>query len=198
MIFGDSVETPIVEGSAILAEVGYPRNSEKLGFKAYKIPAAADGPAPPPVYTFQTEWKDDEVPVIKGKADFARGYVSSPLFVNGLVYRLTQAGGLIVNDAASGEIVYRKVTPLEPRTHYWDWAGCSASPTLAGKYIYLMDNQGHTLIIEPGKIYKEVALNFLQDSRDGGEQVQNVSSPIFEGARMYYRTPDYLYCIGSK
>ncbi|HET6248162.1 MAG TPA: PQQ-binding-like beta-propeller repeat protein [Tepidisphaeraceae bacterium] len=196
-IFGDTVETPIVEGSAILATVGYPRNADKLGFKAFKIPSSTDGPGPTAVYTFKTEWKDDEVPVEKGKSDFARGFVSSPLFVNGLVYRLTQAGGLIVNDANTGDIVYRKVTPLQPRTHYWDWAGCAASPTLAGKYIYLMDNQGHTVIIEPGKTYKEVAKNFLQDSKDGTEQVQNVSTPVFEGSRMYYRTPNYLYCIGG-
>ena len=198
MIFADSVETPIVEGGAILATVGYPRNADGLGFKAFKIPATTDGPPPKAAYTLKTEWNDDEVPVIKGNADFARGYVCSPLFVNGLVYQLTQAGGLIVNDAGSGEVVYRKVTPLEPRTHYWDWAGCAASPTLAGKYIYLMDNQGHTIIIEPGKTYKEIARNSLQDSRDGREQVQNVSSPIFEGGRMYYRTPNYLYCIGGK
>ena len=74
----------------------------------------------------------------------------------------------------------------------------AASPTLAGKHIYLMDNQGHTVIIEPGRTYKEVARNSLQDSTSQGEQIQNVSTPVFEGTRMYYRTPTYLYCIGSQ
>jgi hypothetical protein len=94
--------------------------------------------------------------------------------------------------------VYRKVLPLKPRTQYWDWAGASASPTLAGKYIYLMDNQGTTVVIEPGKQYKEVASNLLEESKDGKSQAQNVTTPVFEGTRMYYRTPGFLYCIGEK
>ena len=72
-------------------------------------------------------------------------------------------------------MVYRKVLPLKPRTQYWNWAGCSASPTLAGKYIYLMDNQGTTLVIQPGREYREVAQNFLAESKDGKEQAQIVS-----------------------
>ena len=88
--------------------------------------------------------------------------------------------------------------PLKPRTQYWNWAGCSASPTLAGKYIYLMDNQGTTLVIQPGREYREVARNFLAESKDGKEQAQFNSTPIFEGTRLYYRSPGHLYCIGAK
>jgi outer membrane protein assembly factor BamB len=124
--------------------------------------------------------------------------VASPLCVDGLIYRMTQGGGLIVNDAATGELVYRKVLPMKPRTQYGDWAGAAASPTLAGHYIYLMDNQGTTVVIRPGRQYQEVAINVLEESKDGKSRVQNVSTPIFEGSRMYYRTPGYLYCIGEE
>ena len=151
-----------------------------------------------PAYDFKLEWADDEIPADKQKSPFDRGYVASPLYVDGLIYQVTQGGGLAVNNAANGDLVYRKVLPLKPRTHYWDWAGCSASPTAAGKFVYLMDNQGTTLVIQPGKEYKQVAENSLAESRDGKEQVQNNSTPIFEGTRMYYRTPGYLYCIGDK
>ena len=106
--------------------------------------------------------------------------------------------GLLVHEAATGALVYRKVLPMKPRTHYWDWAGTSTSPTLAGKNIYLMDNQGTTLVIIPGREYKELASNLIEESKDGKDQVQNVSTPIFEGTRMYYRTPGYLYCVGEK
>ena len=58
-----------------------------------------------------------------------------------------------------------------------------------------MDNQGTTLVIQLGR---EVARNFLAELRDGKEQAQFNSTPIFEGARMYYRTPGHLYCIGEK
>jgi hypothetical protein len=86
---------------------------------------------------------------------------------------------------------------LKPRTQYSDWGGASASPTLAGKYIYLMDNQGLTIVIQSGRVYKEVSQNMLEESKDGKSQEQNVSTPVFEGTRMYYRTPGYLYCIGT-
>lgn len=197
-IFGDSVSTPIVEGGVLFASVGYPRNSEGLGFKAFKLPATADGAKPTPVYTFKVDWAADEVPVEPKKTPFDRGYVASPLFVDGLVYQITQGGGLIVNDANTGEVVYRKVLPMKPRTEYWNWAGVSTSPTLAGKHIYLMDNQGTTIVLQPGKEYKVVAQNLIEESKDGKSQEQNVSTPIFEGTRMYYRTPNYLYCIGEK
>ena len=109
---------------------------------------------------------------------------------------MTEGGGLFVNDAATGELVYRKVLPMKPKTEYWNWAGVSSSPTLAGKHIFLMDNQGLTIVLQPGRQYKEVAQNALEDQKDG-KQEQNVSTPIFEGPRMYYRTPGYLYCIGG-
>jgi hypothetical protein len=60
-----------------------------------------------------------------------------------------------------------------------------------------MDNQGLTIVLQPGRVYKEVAQNMLEDLKgDGKAQEQNVSTPVFDGGRMYYRTPGYLYCIG--
>ena len=199
-IFGDSVETPIVEGATLYASMGYPRAvAENVkGLHAFKIPGSLEGTKLISSTIFKTDWADDELPQDKTKP-FERNYCASPLFVDGLIYRMTEGGGLVVNDAASGEVIYRKVLPLRPKTEYWNWAGASASPTLAGKYIYLMDNQGKAVIIEPGRQYKEVALNVLEDfSKNGKEQTQCVSSPVFEGSRMYYRTPSYLFCIGEK
>jgi hypothetical protein len=61
-----------------------------------------------------------------------------------------------------------------------------------------MDNQGTALVLQPGREYREVARNFLAESKDGKEQAQFNSTPIFEGTRMYYRTPGHLCCIGEK
>jgi hypothetical protein len=197
-VFGDAVSTPVVEGNTIYTWVGYPRTNEAR-FSAFKVPPPTEAAKLTPAHTFKMDWAADELPVDKNKNPFDRGFVASPLFVDGLIYQVTQGGGLLVNEAATGKLVYRKVLPLKPRTHYWDWAGLSTSPTLAGTYVYLMDNQGTTLVIEPGKEYKEVARNVIEElTKDGKEQVQNVSTPIFEGSRMYYRTPGYLYCIGEK
>jgi outer membrane protein assembly factor BamB len=197
--FGDSVQTPIVEGGLIFARMGYPiAQGEGGSFKAFKIPASAEGGGKPsPAYVFKMDWAEDELPVDKKKNPFDRGFVASPLLADGLIYNITEGGGLFVNDAATGELVYKKVLPMKPKTEYWNWAGVSASPTQAGKYIYLMDNQGLTIVLQPGRVYKEVAQNLLEESRDGKSQEQNVSTPIFEGSRMYYRTPSTLYCIGG-
>jgi outer membrane protein assembly factor BamB len=196
-VFGDSVQTPIVEGDTIFARVGYPKNNDETkGFRAFKIPATTDAGKLTAAYTFKQEWGDDELVIDKKKNPFDRGFVSSALFVDGLIYQLTQAGGLLVNDAATGDLVYRKVLTLAPRTQYWNWAGTSMSPALAGKNIYLMDNQGHTLVLKPGREYQELARNTLEEF-NGKELVQSVSTPIFEGTRMYFRTPGYLYCIGK-
>jgi len=198
--FGDSVTTPIVVGNTIFARGGYPKiNGEKQAFGSFEIPPSTEGGKLTPLRQFQMDWADDELAVDKKKNPFDRGFVGSPLFVNGLIYQLTQGGGLMVNDAVTGELVYKKVLPLHPRTEYWNWAGCAASPTLAGKYIYLMDNQGNTLVIEPGRQYKEVAQNVIEElSKDGKSQEQNLATPVFEGTRMYWRTPGYLYCVGKK
>lgn len=197
--FGDSVATPVVEGDTIFAHGGYPKFNDKTkGLKAFKVPAGTDTGKLTVTCELKEQWGDDELAVDKQKNPFDRGYVSSPLYVDGLIYQLTQGGGLVVNDAATGAVVYRKVLPLKPRTHYWDWAGCSASPTFAGKYIYLMDNQGNTLVIQPGREYREVAHSHLAETANGKDQAQFNSTPIFEGTRMYYRSPGYLYCIGEK
>ncbi len=197
--FGDSVSTPIVEGDMIYAHVGYPRaNDTTKGFRAFKIPASTDTGKLTAAYSFKSDWAEDEIPADKQKSPFDRGYVASPLYVDGLIYQVTQGGGLVVNDATNGAVGYRKVLPLKPRTSYWTWAGCSASPTFAGKYIYLMDNQGTTLVIQPGREYRQIASNVVAESKDGKEQTQNLATPFFEGTRMYYRTPSHLYCIGDK
>jgi outer membrane protein assembly factor BamB len=198
-VFGDAVSTPIVEGGTIFAMMGYPvsQNNEASPLKAFRIPASAEGGKPAAAYGFKMDWGADELVVDKKKNPFDRGFTASPLLVDGLIYQVTEGGGLLVNDASSGELVYRKVLPMKSKTEYWGWAGASASPTLAGKYIYLMDNQGLTIVIHPGRQYKEVAQNVIEESRDGKSQEQNLSTAIFEGSRMYYRTPGYLYCMGQ-
>jgi len=196
--FGDSVTTPIVEGDTIYAWVGYPHGKDKSGFKAFKVPTDADNGKLVPAYPFDTDWAADEMPVNEKKNPFDRSFVASPLYVDGLIYQLNQGGGLLVNDAATGKQIYRKILPLKPKTEYWNWAGCAASPTLAGQYIYLSDNQGTTIVLRPGRQYDEVARNVIEEHRENKEQAQNLATPVFDGTHMYYRTPGYLYCIGAR
>ena len=111
-VFGDSVQTPIVEGDTIFARVGYPKNNnEALGFRAFKVPASTDSGKLTPGPTFKMDWAADELVVDKATNPFDRGFVASPLFVDGLIYQMTQGGGLIVHDASTGNTVYRKSCP---------------------------------------------------------------------------------------
>ena len=188
--FGSGIPTPIVEGNVVVAH----SDQNNRGTRTFKLPPSTDGGKLQLIATLKAGWTEEEL----REKDFQRGLVASPLFVDGLIYNLTEGGGLLVNNATTGELMYRKVLPMKSKTAYWDWAGASASPTLAGKYIYLMDNQGTTVVIEPGPTYKQVAVNLLEESKDGKNQSQNLTTPVFDGTRMYYRTPGYLYCIGEK
>jgi outer membrane protein assembly factor BamB len=190
----NSTQTPVVDGDMIYTWFGA---GAQGAFRALQIPSNTDDGKPTPGVTYKTEWASDDLPKSKSRP-FDREMIASPLLVDGLIYRICCGGGLIVNDASSGEIVYTKILPLKPHTEYWAWGGAAISPSLAGKYIYLMDNQGGTVIIQPGRTYKEIAVNHIEESKDGKEQVQNLANLVFEGSRIYYRTPDYLYCIGEK
>lgn len=143
-----------------------------------------------------------------GKSIRAKDYmVASPLFVNGLVYYITDSGKLRVFDADAGSIVYEKDLPLAGHKEYVFYPGYSASPALAGKNIYILDNQGGTLILEPGREYKEVGINKIETfdkknkEKDGKETIvyeQTVSNPVFDGKLLFIRGQQYLYCIGSR
>ena len=186
-----SFTTPIIEGDMLYFwSPGY-----KKEFKGYQIPASTDSGVVTAKQVFKkVEWAENEL-----AAKFEKGDLNaSPLYVDGLIYQIYCGGGLTVQDAATGENLYRKILPLKPRTEYWAWGGASTSPTLAGKLIYLMDNQGRTVLIEPGREYKEVAVNVIEELGGGNSQVQNLATPFFEGSRMYYRSPSYVYCMGEK
>jgi len=104
----------------------------------------------------------------------------------------TAGGGLAVHDAATGKVVYRKVLPMKSRVEYWAWGGASASPALAGKHLYLT-----TVVLAPGRQYKELAVNRIEETQDGRSQVQDLACPWFDGNRVSIRSAGHLYCLGQ-
>ena len=139
-----------------------------------------------------------------------RDQTGSPLLYNGLAYLVNEEGVLFVMDAAKGEIVYQKVLDLAPMpAGYASCAvetGCAASPTLGGKHIFIWDNQGATIVIEPGRVFKQVARNRIEqfwyrggrdNKRELPLQESTASCPVFEGNRLYFRGEVNLYCIGA-
>lgn len=125
---------------------------------------------------------------------------ASVLLHEGLLYGWEFMGMLRVFDAQTLQPVWKQQFPAKLWFHY-NACGCAASPAAAGKYVYLRDNQGDTFVIEAGRAYKPVSVNRIEDWVAGREfwnvQEETYSSPIFEGARMYVRDQESLYCVGK-
>jgi outer membrane protein assembly factor BamB len=154
-----------------------------------------------------------------GKCDkvspvFSKACANCPLYHDGLLYILETCGRLVVYDTqkttVKDSLVYANYPPFEfknPFHRHTYGCGVGASPALAGKYIYLMDSAGCTIVIEPGREYKQVAKNTIDFNLPGWEPGHyegnprhevTLSTPIFEGNRIYIRGEQFLYCIGEK
>lgn len=117
----------------------------------------------------------------KGKTKGGGYGFSSPVIHDGLLYAASDQGILTVLDTANGNVVYEQRLNL----------GGSIYPSisLAGKNLYVSSDNGATVVVQPGREFKELARNNL------GEPFR--SSLVFEGKRVYVRTAKHLYCIGE-
>jgi len=141
---------------------------------------------------------------------------ANPLFHDGLIYTISVGGVLRVEEKETGDRVYARLLDLNPITWAYPYphgSGVCASPTLAGQHIYLFGPNGLTLVIKPGRKYERVARNRIERLLPGrleGAAVRSpqdplgdrypectVSSPVFDGNRLYYRAERFLYCIGG-
>ena len=116
----------------------------------------------------------------KGKIEGDGYWFSSPVVYEGLLYAANDKGLLTVLDAATGERVYEERLNLRGSTY--------PSISLAGGRIYVSSDSGATVVLQPGREYKELARSKLESFR---------SSLVFDGKRVYVRTEKHLYCIGE-
>ena len=121
----------------------------------------------------------------------------SPVHHEGLVYFARPDGLLFVIDIVANKIVYMKYL----QTNWWNDSQRgqdSASMCLADGNIYYFDVSGTCIIFKPGREYKEVARNRIEQRSVASQKTNNFkSTPIFEGNRIYYKSEDYLWCIGA-
>jgi len=96
---------------------------------------------------------------------------------DGLIYSISDDGIAMCVDAESGEIVYRRRIG----------GGFSASPLLAGGYLYFTSEDGETTVVKTGRKFEEVAVNDL------GERT--LASPAVVGEAILLRTAEALYRI---
>jgi hypothetical protein len=121
-------------------------------------------------------------PLWKGTSIKGGGYwFPSPVLHDGLIYALNASANFTVIDAKTGSIVYARRLSLGGGQSY-------PSISLAGNHLYVSSDNGTTVVLRPGRQYKELARNSLEAFR---------SSLVFEGKRMYVRTTRGLWCIGE-
>jgi len=151
--------TPVLEG-----DVFYFINGTSA---AYRVPTEASDQLKPE-QLWKTSIKNDR-------------YYASALVHDGLIYAITQHCHLSVLEADTGKLVYEQaVKSLGGPTAY-------PSITLGGTHIFISSDRGTTVVIEPGREYKQVSASSLENFR---------ASPVFSANRMYIRTLKSLWCIG--
>jgi outer membrane protein assembly factor BamB len=107
-------------------------------------------------------------------------WFSSPVYHDGLIYAINGNSIFSVVDAQTGKLVYSDRLNFGGRVY--------PSISLAGDFVYISSDNGTTIVLAPGRAYKEIARNTLETFR---------SSLVFEGRRMYVRTLKHLWCIGE-
>jgi outer membrane protein assembly factor BamB len=113
----------------------------------------------------------------------ASGYTPSALVHDGRVYLVHDTGILLVLDALTGKEIYKARAGGAGNTF-------SASPTAAGRRIYLLSEEGVTFVLEAADRYTELSRNDL------GEM--SLASPAIAGGAIYVRTEKTLYKIGGE
>jgi hypothetical protein len=121
--------------------------------------------------------------------DLAGEFFASPVLHDGHLYAVDRAADYFVIDARTGKTVLKKTLALPP-------AGREASPNvypsvcLAGKHLFVGNDAGESLIIEPGDKGAVVGTAALPGGSGG--------TPTFTGKRMFVRGGKILYCIGPE
>jgi outer membrane protein assembly factor BamB len=131
-----------------------------------------------------------------------RWTAGSPLVVDGVAYLVDIYATLYAVDLQAKKLLYRQQTELRGLFHY-NALPVAASPTLIGKHIVIEDNQGTTLVLEPGRTFRQVAKNRIGTQLDRwwpipAQETVGYSPPVADGNRLYLRGERYLYCIGEK
>ena len=104
----------------------------------------------------------------------------SPVYSNGLLFTLVDAGFAYCYDGHTGDLKWKERLPGEYK----------ASPVAADGRIYFLNRAGLCTVIAASDKFEKLAANSL----DGDA----IASPAVAGGRIYIRTSKALYCVGAK
>ena len=118
-------------------------------------------------------------------------FYASALLDQGLIYAASNTGDFYILDSKDGKILAHKELDLPSGAGRPGAAGANLYPSLvlAGNYLMIFNDQGDTLVLEPGRSYKELRRNHLGAGHG--------SAPAFDGRAIYMRGDQSLYCIGE-
>jgi outer membrane protein assembly factor BamB len=167
------------------------------GKRIWSIYSQGEGVTPSPVVGDGLIFTSSgfEAPTIRairlgGKGDITKTHIAweqtkgvpalaSPLYVDPYLYTITRDNILHCIAASTGKIVWlKRLTGVH-----------SASPVYADGRIYVLSEDGVTLVLRPGSRYNEVARNSM------GETC--LASMAVSQGHFYIRSSKHLYCIGT-
>ena len=171
--------------------------NSRTGKRIWSIYSQGEGVTPSPVLGEGMIFTSSgfEKPTIRairlgGEGDITKSHIAweqtkgvpvlaSPLYVRPYLYTITRDNILHCLEASTGKVVWLK------RLN----GAYSASPVFADGRIYLLSEEGVTLVLNPGPRYDELARNTL-----GNECLASMA--VSQG-HFYIRSAEYLYSIGA-
>jgi len=119
-------------------------------------------------------------------------FYASALCHQGLIYAISNEGNFYIVDAKDGKILVTQELNILTRRDRPELPVANMYPSLAlaGNRLYVFNDLGDALVLEPGRVYKELKRNHLGEGHGG--------APAFDGKRLYLRSGENLHCVGEK
>jgi outer membrane protein assembly factor BamB len=123
-----------------------------------------------------------EPPARLWESDGPAADVPTPVAHQERLFTITDRGRLAMLNLGTGEVI---ATADVPRSR----AVFSASPVFAAGHLYVTNESGTTYVFRVGEQFELVAENKID--------IFTIATPVFVAGRIYLRTDEYLFCIGS-
>jgi outer membrane protein assembly factor BamB len=124
---------------------------------------------------------------------------TSPLYYKGLLYVCSQTGLLTVFDPKEMKQVYKQQLDFNSLQLYHTIGGGFLSADGNGG-IFASDNQGNTVVLESGRVFKQLTKNkiehFVRRIYCVPQQESGQSYMFIDGNNIFIRSEENLYCIG--
>lgn len=120
---------------------------------------------------------------VKWTNDRGNAYSASPVLHDGILYFVTDRGLVSAFDVVTGAKHYHQ--QRLPQTYTF-----KASPVAARGKLYLASEEGDVIVLKLGTEYEVLAVNEMGDE-------MFVASPVIVDSKLYLRSQDELFCIGT-